>query len=135
MAKLNFKTVKRTIEVSGAGEQTYYVPQLIKYSTIQRDELLQHAAADSGLTVSQIDMALLGFEHEIEQMLLNGHGLSLGDIGTIRLAVSAKAPLLAEDVSASDVRKVNIILTPSTKFKQALAETSLALVENKYLPA
>ena len=113
----------------GESETAYYVPALIRYSTIHRDELLQHAAADSGLTVSQIDMALLGFEHEIEQMLLNGHGLALGDIGTIRLAINAKAQQQAEDVSADDVERVKIILTPSTKFKLALADTTLELAK------
>lgn len=132
MGKLKFNTVMRKV---GEDETAYYVPALIRYSTIKRDELLQHAAADSGLTVSQIDMALLGFEHEIEQMLLNGHGLSLGDIGTIRLAINAKAQQQAEDVSVEDVERVKIILTPSSKFKLALADTTLELAENKYAPA
>ena len=63
----------------------------IRYSTIGRAELLEHAAADGSITQGILEQTFDAILHEMEQMLCNGHGLEFGDLGTFRIGLDMKA--------------------------------------------
>lgn len=61
----------------------------------------------------------------MEELLLNGHSIQLGQLGTLRFSMNCKASESAEEVSADKVLRRKILLYPSAKLKQALERVSL----------
>ena len=87
--RINFKLAKKKVESSTI--KRYIVPTPIRYSTIGRAELLQHAAADGSITQGILEQTFDAILHEMEQMLCNGHGLEFGDLGIFRIGLDMKA--------------------------------------------
>ena len=117
--------------------KNYIVPTPIRYSTIGRTELLQHAAADGSITQGVLEQTFDAILHEMEQMLCNGHGLEFGDLGTFRfgLDMKAKPEDKKDEVGADLIKRRRIIFSPSVSTKKDMAECAKVITENKFAPA
>jgi len=97
-----------------------YVTRAQAYSSIGEDDVIQLMAEDSGITKSQAAMAAEALKTQFIQMMLRGHSLQLGDLGYVRISISAKSVKNKENVSTSLIRGVRILFRPSVQMKQHL---------------
>ena len=129
--RINFKLAKKHIETT---MKDFIVATPIRYSTIGRAELLQHAAADGSITQGILEQTFDAILHEMEQMLCNGHGLEFGDLGTFRIGLDMKAwpEALKEKIGVEDIKRVRIIFTPTPQTKKDMDECAKIITENKF---
>jgi len=105
---------------TGLQKKIAYVTRAVRYSTISKDDLAQFASADSGISRAQLLASFEALQQEIEQMLLNGHSIQLGDMGTLRFSISCKTVENREDLSTDLVRARRILFQPSPRLKQEI---------------
>ena len=97
----------------------------VTYSKIDTDELIEHASTDAGVSKANVAAVFYAIIQQVEELLLNGHSIQLGQLGTLRFSMNCKASESAEEVSADKVLRRKILLYPSAKLKQALERVSL----------
>ncbi len=103
---------------NGLTKKLTYVTRNVKYNTLEWDEVLDHAAADSGISRAQLMGAMDAYLKQTEQMLLNGHTLEVGDMFFLRIGSTAKSVEDKEDVSTDLIRRLRILVLPSAGLKQ-----------------
>lgn len=102
-----------------------YVSRAVRFSKIDTDELVKHASDDSGVSEAMVSASFYAIVKQIEQLLLNGHSIQLGRIGTLRFSVKCKSVDNAEDVSTDNVKSRRILLTPSSHLKMLMRQVKL----------
>jgi len=98
-----------------------FVTRPMTYNTLGEDAMLELMARDSGMTRSQLELGFEAYKTQFLQMLLNGHSLQLGNLGFVRLSLSAKAVKNKENVSASLIRYYRLLFRPSSALRARLA--------------
>jgi predicted histone-like DNA-binding protein len=116
--------VKTRFQKLAAQEKNAYVSRAVRFSKIPTAELIEHAASDSGLSDSMVAGAFYAIVKQVKELMLNGHSIELGTLGTLRFSMSCKAAKTAEDVSAANVKTRRILIAPSKTLKQALANVT-----------
>ena len=121
------KTIKvRTIlQRVACADKDMYVSRPVTYSKIDTDELIEHASTDSGISKANVAAVFYAIIQQVEELLLNGHSIQLGQLGTLRFSMNCKASETLEGVSADNVSRKKILLSPGVKLKQALERVSL----------
>ena len=112
--------VKTSVQKLVAQDKDIYVSRAVRFSKIPTAELIEHAASDSGLSDSMVAAAFYAIVKQVKELMLNGHSIELGTLGTLRFSMSCKAAKTAEDVSATNVKTRRILIAPSKTLKQAL---------------
>jgi predicted histone-like DNA-binding protein len=126
--------VKTSVQKIMTQDKEYYVSRAVRFTKIPTAELIEHAANDSGLSDSMVAASFYAIVKQIKELMLNGHSIELGTLGTLRFSMSCKAAKTAEDISATNVKTRRILITPSKTLKQALANvtfTGFSLAENE----
>lgn len=96
------------------------------YPVIKSDgRATQRTLAQKGAQISTLSAADLAAAIEIlltliPQELMEGNIVDLGDFGTFRLSVKAEGSDSADEVTANNVKNVNVRFTPGKEFKLAL---------------
>lgn len=65
------------------------------------------------VTYAMVDVAI--------DSLANGTIVRLGDLGSLRITISAEGQTTADKVTASTIKNVGVIFTPGTRIKEILA--------------
>lgn len=112
--------VKTRFQKLAAQEKNAYVSRAVRFSKIPTAELIEHASSDSGLSDSMVAGAFYAIVKQVKELMLNGHSIELGTLGTLRFSFSCKASETADGISASNVTTRRILLTPSKTLKQAM---------------
>ena len=123
MAIINLQTNLRTI---GFAKEQKYVTSALRYSTFKTDDIVDYACENSGIPKAQMHSAFVAIIQQIEQFLMNGHSLTLGNLGTFYLSLSAKAVDTKEKAGADAVRRVTVRFRQSAYLRTQLA-TQLTL--------
>lgn len=129
MGKVRLKTSKMKLI---AQDKEVYVSRHVTFSRIPSEEVIQHASRASGIPEPIMGAAFSAIAIQVEELVLNGHSVSLGNLGTLRMGVSCKAAKTAEDVSSTNVRVRRILLTPSVALKAKLNQVNIE-TENPYI--
>lgn len=129
MGKVRLKTSKMKLV---AQDKDIYVSRHVTFSRIPTEELIQHASRASGIPEPIMGASFAAIATQVEELLMNGHSISLGNIGTMRMGVSCKAAKTAEDVGSTNVRVRRILLTPSVSLKAKLKQVNI-VTENPYV--
>lgn len=117
MGQVQLKTAKMRM---AAQDKELYVTRPVTYSRIPTDELIEHASRATGISTAMIAASFHAIASQMEELLMNGHSITLGNIGTMRLSVSCKAAKTMDEVSAGNVKVRRILLTPSVALKSKL---------------
>lgn len=64
---------------------------------------------------------------QVKELLLNGHGIQLGDLGTFRFSIKCKSVDNAEDISVNNVKRRRIIFTPSSDMRNAIKRVKMEI--------
>lgn len=117
--------VRTTLQRVACADKDMYVSRPVTYSKNDTDELIEHASTDAGVSKANVAAVFYAIIQQVEELLLNGHSIQLGQLGTLRFSMNCKASESAEEVSADKVLRRKILLYPSAKLKQALERVSL----------
>ena len=112
MGKIRLKT---SLQKLVAQDKNAYVSRMVTFSRIPTDEVIQHASRASGIPEPLMGAAFTAIAIQVEELVLNGHAVSLGSLGTVRMGVSCK-----------------LILSPSVSLKGKMNQVNI-VTENPYL--
>jgi predicted histone-like DNA-binding protein len=112
--------VRTSLQKLVAQDKNAYVTRAVRFSKIPTAELIEHAASDSGLSDSMVAASFYAIVKQVKELMLNGHSIELGTLGTLRFSMRCKSAETIEDISASNVKTRRILITPSKTLKQAL---------------
>ena len=129
MATLKVNVRKQRVGVMQNREM--YVAHVDNQTLIDRENLISMAASDSGLSEAQIVASLFALEMQVEELLLEGHRVNFGILGTFRMSVDCKAKERREDMTAECITRRRIIYTPSTRIKGKLNNAKIKGFEMK----
>lgn len=115
--------IKKTYsQISG---KELYIRRPVIYSTIDENELLRLASVDSQIPIATLQQIFDGIRVQFSELLLNGHTVQLGELGSFRLSISARAVANEEQVSVDNVRTRRIVFLPSKTLKQKIESTNI----------
>lgn len=115
---MKFKVVKQKVTVND--KKDMYVAHPVYANKITTEELIKMAAHDNQLSEATMAGAIYAFQKEMMQMLLNGHPIQFGVLGTFRLSASTKASEDNSRFSPDWVTRKRIIYTPSKEMKSEI---------------
>lgn len=118
MAKMKFKVVKQKVTVNDKKEM--YVAHPVYASKITTKDLIKLAATDNQMSEATMAAAIYAFQKEMVQMLMNGHPIQFGELGTFRLSASTKASEDNDKFSADWITRKRVIYTPSKEIKNEI---------------
>ena len=129
MGKIRLKTSLQKLVAQG---KNAYVSRMVTFSRIPTDEVIQHASRASGIPEPLMGAAFTAIAIQVEELVLNGHAVSLGSLGTVRMGVSCKSAKTPEEVTSNNVRRRKLILSPSVSLKGKMNQVNI-VTENPYL--
>ncbi|MBO7661163.1 MAG: hypothetical protein J6S65_06530 [Bacteroidaceae bacterium] len=98
------------------------------YSKIGFDVLVKHVSADSGMSEAACEGAIRSIMKQVEEMVLNGHTIYIKQLGTLKMGISAKAPLTSDEAGAKQIRRRRLLYYPSPIIKDEIENTVLECV-------
>jgi predicted histone-like DNA-binding protein len=129
MGKIRLKT---SLQKLVAQDKNAYVSRMVTFSRIPTDEVIQHASRASGIPEPLMCASFAAIAIQVEELVLNGHAVSLGSLGTVRMGVSCKSAKTPEEVTSNNVRRRKLILSPSVSLKGKMNQVNI-VTENPYL--
>jgi len=101
-------------------DRALYVARPVLYSCIDTEELIELVSMNCCLPRGLVSAVFYALEQEFRQLLLNGHSVQCGILGTFRYSFSCKASESREGVTADGIRMHRIIYTPSKRLKREM---------------
>lgn len=129
MGKIRLRT---SLQKLVAQDKNAYISRMVTFSRIPSDEVIQHASRASGIPEPLMGAAFSAIAIQIEELVLNGHSVSLGNLGSLRMGVSCKSAKTPEEVSSNNVRRRKLILSPSVALKSKMKQVNI-VTENPFL--
>ena len=121
MAKTGKVFIKVKEQFFKPGESQMYFTKSVTYSKIGFDQLIEHIAKDSGMS----EGAVRSIIKQVEEMVLNGHTIFIKNLGSFKMSISAKAPLVSDEAGAKQVYRRRLLFHPSEKLKDEVENTEL----------
>lgn len=110
-----------------------YYPVLRSVGLKLEKEVAMLIADETTLNRKEAEMALTQFEKILVRLLLEGHTVQLGDWGTFRLTCHADGSDTVEQVTAANIKNLNIRFMPGREIKEAVARASIVYAERMTL--
>ena len=107
------------------GESQMYFTKSITYSKIGFDVLVKHVSADSGMSEAACEGAIRSIMKQVEEMVLNGHTIYIKQLGTLKMGISAKAPLTSDEAGAKQIRRRLPTRQAQSRFAAVVCSTTL----------
>lgn len=117
MSIINLRTSYRRVACVDAMK---YVTTAVRYSTITAEDLIKYASENSGIPKAQMASAFYALNQQIEQFILNGHALSLGNLGSLYLSTQAKATDDQKDAGADAVVRLSVKFRQSKRLRDLI---------------
>lgn len=117
MGVINIKKTNRVLSLTG---ENRYFTTAVRYSTIKTDELIDYVCENSGLAKAQMAASFYAILQQLEQFVMNGHSIELGNLGTLYLSVNAKAMEKEEDAGASAIERIVVKFRQSARLRKTL---------------
>ena len=93
-------------------------------------EVAKLVSDETTLNPKEAEMAVYQLEKVMERLLLDGHTVQLGDLGTFNLTITAEGQKEEKKVSADDIKKVNLRFRISKTMREALDKATFKPVES-----
>jgi predicted histone-like DNA-binding protein len=115
-----FNTVERANPQNKTAPKKWY-PSLKSISMVREKEVAKLIAEETTLNRKEVEMALDQFQKVLLRLLLDSHSVQLGDWGSFRLTCNGEGVETVEEVSARQIKGLNIRFTPGAEIRDALA--------------
>lgn len=122
MAKIWLKTKLQNLAMK---KKEAYVTRSITLPRIDNDQLLERAAANSGIRRATVFSAAEAIFNEMENFLLNGHSIEVKPLGTFRFGINAKATDTEAEAGAGQVYRRKIHYRPAKDLWRKLQQVTL----------
>ena len=103
-------TLKTNYQKLAAQEKNAYVSRVRIFSKIPTNELVEHASRASGIPAPIMSASFSAIATQVEELLMNGHSIQLGNLGTMRMSVSCKAVENYDDISSMCIQEETSLL-------------------------
>ena len=128
MSKILVKSVEQNINYLNSGEvKSGYLLRPVRYTTIDAEDLVNSIASTSYVPKAFVSASLYGIMDSIENLLLNGHSISLPNLGILSLSCESNVAKTPADAGLSQFKKLNINFRPSTSLREKLDTVDLEL--------
>lgn len=107
--------IKKNLQRVGYAKADKYITSTVRYSTISTDDLLKFASANSGIPKAQMMAGFYAILQQVEQFILNGHTLQLGDLGYFFLSAKTKATDVEKEAGVDAIEKLAVRFRQSKK--------------------
>ena len=124
---LNITSKQTTIKLGPHKGEEMYVMKVDHYSTLGAEKIIRYASETSNIPKAALRQAWEALGQAITSWVLEGHIVEVPGLGNIRAEVRAKAQSKAKDVSADDIFRRKLLLTPTKEIKAALNATSVRI--------
>ena len=104
-----------------------YVMKISHYNVVNADKIIQYASDSSGIPQGVMRASWEALGDIITSWVLEGHIVEIPGLGNIRAEVRSKAQSDVEDVTAADIFRRKLILSPSKEIKNALNSTPVGI--------
>ena len=85
---------------------------------------------ETTLNPKEAEMALYQLQKVMINALLDGKTVQLGELGSFRLTVNSDGVDTEDEVTAMQVKKVNLRFVPSTRIKEQIAKATFKPAKN-----
>jgi DNA-binding protein, histone-like, putative len=106
-----------------APKQWYAV--LKSLGLVGQKEVAKQMSDETTLNPKEAEMALAQLEKILIRMLLDGKSVQLGDWGSFNLKCNSTPSATRKEVTAANIKKLNIRFTPGKTLKEAIAKAHL----------
>ena len=128
MSKILVKSVEQNVNYLSSGEvKSGYLLRPVRYTTIDAEDLINTIASTSYVPRAFVSASLYGIVDSIENLLLNGHSISLPNLGILSLSCESTVAKTPADAGLSQFKKMNINFRPSTSLREKLDTVDLEL--------
>lgn len=110
MARIRLTARRQNINVTG---RAGYVTRVQNYSRVATDEFAAHVAQDVHMPQGTVMACIGAIVRQIEEMLLNGHSISIEGVGKFRMSWNNKTTASLEQIVANNPHKRRILYRPS----------------------
>ena len=123
-----FNKVQRVNPRNPKGDRKWY-PVLKSIGKVDEHDVAKMLADETTLNPKEAEMAVYQLQKVVSRMLLDGHTVQLGDLGTFNLTITAEGQK-EKKVSADDIKKVNLRFRISKKMREVLNKATFKPVES-----
>ena len=128
MSKILVKSVEQNVNYLSSGEvKSGYLLRPVRYTTIDAEDLVNSIASTSYVPKAFVSASLYGIVDSIENLLLNGHSISLPNLGILSLSCESSVAKTPADAGLSQFKKLNINFRPATELREKLNTVDLEL--------
>jgi predicted histone-like DNA-binding protein len=120
---MKFKVQTRTNPRDPKGPKLKYATP-VNSGRITLKEFAKEIVGRSSLTRGDVENELSNFLDELPLFLKLGMSVQLGEFGTLRLTIASEAVDESATFSASHIKGVRVVFTPSVEFKEILRQIS-----------
>lgn len=122
---LNINSNQTKIKVGKHKDEDMFVMKVDHYNTIDAEKIIQYASDAYNIPKGVMRASWEALGQAITSWILEGHIVEVPGLGNIRAEVRAKAQSDATDVSADDIFRRHLLLTPTKEIKNALNSTPI----------
>ena len=122
---LNINSKQTKIKVGKHKGEDMFVMKVDHYNTIDAEKIIQYASDTYNIPKGVMRASWEALGQAITSWVLEGHIVEVPGLGNIRAEVRAKAQSDASDVSADDIFRRHLLLTPTKEIKNALNLTPI----------
>ena len=88
------------------------------------EQMYKTMSETSNVPVTYIPQALEAIAQAVQMFVLNGHCVTVGDLGSFQPVIKSSGALSADEFSASHIKGVNIKFRPSPVLREILRTTT-----------
>jgi predicted histone-like DNA-binding protein len=101
-----------------------WYPVLRSMKLVKEKEVAQKLADETTLNPKEAEMAVSQLLKVVTGLLLDGHTVQLGSLGSFRITLSSEGSDTEKEVTASKIKKVNVRFTESEELKTAMKKAT-----------
>ena len=103
----------------------------VQYTTkmVDENEVAMLIADETTLNPMEAAMAIRQLRKVVQRLLLDGKSVKLGDWGTFNITLNTEGAERKEDLTAHNVKRVNINFQPADEMKAAMQKTDFVWLD------
>jgi predicted histone-like DNA-binding protein len=105
-------------------------PVLKSTGLVKEKEVARRVADETTLNPKEAEFAVAQLFKVVTDYLLNGKTVQLGELGSFRLTVKSEGAATEAEVTATQIKHVNIRFTASETLKESLKKATFTAVES-----
>jgi predicted histone-like DNA-binding protein len=120
---LFFKKVQR-VNPSKPTEPKLWYPIIKSVGLVKEKEVANLLADETTLNPKEAEMTLFQLFKVIIRLLLDGHTVQLGELGSFRITAHSESSETADEVNASKIKSVHVHFTASDSLREQIKKAT-----------